>query len=146
MGLRPLPSSDPASRRMRAVRQYDTAAEMTLRRVLHRLGARYRLHQRQLPGTPDLVFPRARIVVFIHGCFWHRHAGCGRASMPKSNRAFWSAKFKSNFARDTRKSKALRADGWAVSVMWECQIERDAEGCARRVLAALDRRIHPSRS
>lgn len=93
---------------------------------------RYRLHVADLPGTPDIVFPRARVVVLVHGCFWHRHAGCRLASMPKSNLAFWKEKFVRNVDRDERKTQALHASGWRVFVVWQCEAE-DPVLLARKV-------------
>lgn len=109
------------SERMRAVRRRDTSAEVAVRSVAHRLGLRFRLCVSRLPGSPDLVFRRHGICVFVHGCFWHRHKGCDMASMPKSNLTFWREKFAQNVARDRRKSVQLRARGWKVATIWECQ-------------------------
>jgi DNA mismatch endonuclease (patch repair protein) len=94
---------------------------MAVRRAAHALGLRYRLHRRDLPGSPDLVFARFGTVVFVHGCFWHRHTGCRRATMPKTRRDFWQAKFDANVKRDRRTVAALESAGWAVVVIWECQ-------------------------
>lgn len=85
------------------------------------MGFRFRLYRRDLPGTPDLVFPKYRLAVFVHGCFWHRHSGCRYAYSPKSRVEFWTKKFKQNMARDSRKQNALRDLGWRVSVIWECE-------------------------
>ncbi|RPV49028.1 very short patch repair endonuclease [Pseudomonas aeruginosa] len=114
----------PAERsdRMSRIRGKDTQPELALRKVLHKLGLRYRLHGAALPGKPDLVFPRYRTVVFVHGCFWHRHAGCNIASTPKSNTPFWLEKFEKNIARDARVAAQLEADGWRVLVVWECEL------------------------
>ena len=107
---------------MRAVRSKDTTPELAVRKLAHALGYRFRLHRRELPGSPDLVFPGRRKVVFVHGCFWHRHAGCARgASTPATRRGFWEAKFARNVARDRRDRRRLRAAGWGVMVVWECQ-------------------------
>ncbi|MFH5805021.1 very short patch repair endonuclease [Alienimonas sp. DA493] len=119
-------SVDPAVRSaiMRAVRSENTGPERVVRKLAHRLGYRFRLHRRDLPGTPDLVFPGRRKVVFVHGCFWHRHphADCRRGrSTPASRTAYWEAKFARNVARDRRNQRELRADGWGVMVVWECQ-------------------------
>ncbi|MCE5981769.1 very short patch repair endonuclease [Pseudomonas sp. LF19] len=110
------------SDRMSRIRGKDTQPELALRKVLHRLGLRYRLHVAELPGKPDLVFPRYRTVVFVHGCFWHRHAGCNVATTPKSNTPFWLEKFDKNVARDTRVTEQLEALGWRVFVAWECEL------------------------
>lgn len=106
---------------MAAVRGKDTKPELVVRRTVHRLGYRYRLHRKGLPGTPDLVFPRRRLAIFIYGCFWHRHKGCARSTTPKSRAEFWQAKFETNVARDRRDMGALDALGWRVAVIWECQ-------------------------
>lgn len=110
------------SERMSRIRSKDTQPELVLRKVLHGLGLRYRLHGRGLPGKPDLVFPRYRVVVFIHGCFWHRHAGCKIATTPKSNTSFWVEKFEKNVARDARVVAELESLGWRVFVVWECEV------------------------
>lgn len=108
---------------MASVGQRDTGPEMRLRRTLHRLGLRYRLHDRNLPGSPDLVFPRYKAVVFVHGCFWHVHQGCKFATRPSSNKAFWREKFDANQKRDRRNYDALLASGWRVLIVWECAIK-----------------------
>jgi DNA mismatch endonuclease (patch repair protein) len=95
---------------------------MRLRRALHKLGLRYRLHVKSLPGTPDIVFPTRRAVVFVHGCFWHRHLGCKLAASPKSKEEFWNAKFSENVKRDRADLKALVALGWRTKVVWECEL------------------------
>ncbi|MDR9391925.1 MAG: very short patch repair endonuclease [Trueperaceae bacterium] len=110
-----------ASGRMARVRRQGTAPEWKLRRALWRRGLRYRLHARDLPGTPDVVFRTARVAVFLHGCFWHRHAGCRRTSTPKTNVAFWTAKFAANVQRDARNLADLCATGWTPYVVWECE-------------------------
>ncbi|MFB8277222.1 very short patch repair endonuclease [Nocardia colli] len=109
------------SRTMRAVRSRDTAPEMAVRRFLHAAGLRYRLHDRRLPGKPDLVFPRRRIVLFVHGCFWHQHPGCPRSARPASNTEYWTSKLDGNIARDLRRHHELEAEGWRVLTIWECQ-------------------------
>ena len=106
---------------MRKVRQRDTAPEMVIRRALHNRGFRYQLHRRDLPGSPDLVFPRTRRVVFVHGCFWHVHPGCRRATTPKSTTDYWLAKLAENQARDVMVRTELEAAGWRVHVVWECE-------------------------
>jgi DNA mismatch endonuclease (patch repair protein) len=99
----------------------NTRPEMLVRSAAHRLGLRFRLHRRDLPGSPDVVLPRHRTVLFVHGCFWHRHAHCPRSSMPVSNPEFWKTKFERNVARDLEAKTALEAQGWRVLVIWECQ-------------------------
>ncbi len=111
------------SERMARIRSSDTSPEMALRRELHRLGLRFTLNNKKLPGKPDLVFPRHRAIVFVHGCFWHRHAGCKVASTPKSNTLFWEDKFNRNVARDVRVMSELEHLGWRVIVAWECEVQ-----------------------
>jgi DNA mismatch endonuclease (patch repair protein) len=106
---------------MARIRGRDTRPEMAVRHFAHALGFRYRLHRRDLPGTPDIVFSRFRTVIFVHGCFWHRHEGCRRATMPKTRRDFWQAKFDANVERDRRNIAMLEAADWTVIVIWECQ-------------------------
>ena len=122
---------------MAGIRRHDTAPELAVRRIAHRMGLRFRLHRKDLPGRPDLVFPRHRLVVFVHGCFWHRHEGCRYASTPKSRIAFWTEKFAANVARDARQEAALRALGWRVLVIWECESRHKA--AVERRLATLSR-------
>lgn len=114
------------SRIMRSVRRKNTGAEVRVRSVAHGLGLRFRLHRRDLPGSPDLVFPRLRVVVFVHGCFWHRHPGCTKASIPKTRAMFWADKFSANVARDIRVCRELREAGWRVLIIWECQTSSSA--------------------
>ena len=109
---------------MRSVRQRDTSPEMAVRRAAHRMGARYRIHEKKLPGSPDLVFPSRKLCLFVHGCFWHRHDGCKLASLPSSNQPFWKEKFVRNVERDARKTAELRALGWRVEVIWECETRK----------------------
>jgi DNA mismatch endonuclease (patch repair protein) len=109
------------SRLMGRISGKDTKPEMVVRRVAHRLGYRFRLHQPDLPGSPDLVFPRRRKAVFVHGCYWHRHPGCRLAYMPKSNVAFWTRKFAANEARDRKALEDLHHLRWGTLVMWECE-------------------------
>jgi DNA mismatch endonuclease (patch repair protein) len=97
---------------------------MMVRRLIHKAGFRYRLHVADLPGRPDLVFPKRKKVIFIHGCFWHSHAGCQHARVPKSRTSFWTAKFESNKARDERNIDALTQAGWKVLVLWECELPK----------------------
>ena len=106
---------------MRRVRATDTTPERLVRRAAHHLGYRFRLHRRDLPGTPDIAFPRLRKVIFVHGCFWHRHPGCGRTRMPKTRAAYWRGKFTKNVERDRRNVGSLRKLGWKVLVIWECE-------------------------
>ena len=112
---------------MSRIRGSDTRPEQLVRSVLHRLGFRFRLGRRDLPGKPDIVLPKYRTVVFVHGCFWHRHAGCRYAYTPKSRTAFWQAKFRRNVERDSEVKVALEKMSWRVLYVWECETkERDA--------------------
>ncbi|WP_355660231.1 very short patch repair endonuclease [Halomonas salifodinae] len=108
------------SRMMRGIGGRDTKPEMALRRYLHSLGYRYRLHRRDLPGSPDLVLSRHRLAILVHGCFWHRHGGCFYATTPKTRQTFWEDKFSSNIQRDRRVSFELGRLEWRVLVVWEC--------------------------
>ena len=106
---------------MRAVKGKDTVPEIRVRRLVHSLGYRYRLHVRELPGVPDLVFPRWRKVIFVHGCFWHRHRCSEGRSTPSSNSEYWQKKFIANKRRDAVHRRRLRNLGWEVLVIWECE-------------------------
>ncbi|MNF77630.1 DNA mismatch endonuclease Vsr [Pseudomonas sp. MM213] len=106
---------------MRAVKRAHTRPEVVVRQALHALGLRFRLHRRDLPGSPDIVLPKFRTVVFVHGCFWHRHPDCRYATTPKSRQEYWLPKFEANVERDARKEAQLRELGWRVLVMWECE-------------------------
>lgn len=112
------------SRNMSAIRGKDTKPELIVRRIAHRLGYRFRLHRRDLPGSPDLVFPRFKKVIFVHGCYWHMH-GCrwGRVT-PRTNAGFWQAKRAGNVARDRRNHLALVQQGWDVLTLWECETKQ----------------------
>lgn len=116
----------PATRhlQMAAIRCKDTLAEQVVRTYLHRCGLRFRLHDRLLPGSPDIVLPARRAAVFVHGCFWHRHEGCSWTTFPASNTAFWEAKFRANVSRDREAARRHLAMGWAVHVIWECETKQ----------------------
>jgi DNA mismatch endonuclease, patch repair protein len=109
------------SRMMASVRSANTKPELTLRRALHARGCRFRIHRRDLPGTPDLVFPSRRAVIFVNGCFWHGHY-CRAGALPRTRREFWEAKISANKLRDERNITTLRQLGWRVSVVWECEL------------------------
>lgn len=128
------------SRLMGRIRGKDTGPERTIRSHLHRLGHRFRIHRNDLPGRPDLVFPRYRTVLFVHGCFWHRHPGCANAAVPKSRREFWQAKFDANVTRDRRAKERLEDMGWLVITAWECHIEKDPDEVARDISQLLKAR------
>src|SRR5262245_31607980 len=106
---------------MRAVRAKDTRPEMIVRRLAHSRGLRFRVHRKDLPGKPDIVFPKWRTAVFVNGCFWHQHSNCSKAGIPRRNREFWQAKLARNVERDRAASKQLTALGWRVCVIWECE-------------------------
>lgn len=112
------------SRMMSKIRANDTRPEIIVRRYLHASGFRFRLHQRSLPGTPDIVLRRFRTVIFVNGCFWHRHTGCRYATTPSTNQVFWEKKFSANVSRDERNVQSLLDGGWAVIVIWECLLRR----------------------
>ena len=109
---------------MAAIRGKDTGPELQVRFIVHGLGYRYRLNVRGLPGSPDLVLPRLDTVIFVHGCFWHRHKGCRYATRPATRKRFWQNKFDANTARDRRVAGRLRRLGWSVLTVWECQLKR----------------------
>jgi DNA mismatch endonuclease (patch repair protein) len=108
---------------MRRVKGRDTSPEMTVRRALTRLGARYRLHRKDLPGNPDIVMPGRRLALFVHGCFWHGHDCARGARIPKQNRDYWVAKVERNVARDAHSRDALGEQGWRVETIWECELK-----------------------
>ncbi len=109
------------SENMRAIRSRDMKPELRVRSAAHRIGYRFRLHRGDLPGKPDLVFPRRRKVVFVHGCFWHQHSACADGRMPRSNLGYWRAKLGRNVKRDSEHLTKLKAAGWKSLVIWECQ-------------------------
>lgn len=121
---------------MALVRSRDTKPEMRVRRLVHSMGYRYRLHRRDLPGTPDIVFPARRKAIFVHGCFWHRHNCAMGDRLPKSRIQFWSAKIEENAQRDRRSLAKLRRLGWKALVVWECQIKEHT--LADRIRGFLD--------
>ena len=129
-------TSEQRQRNMRNIHGKNTKPELLLRRALHKCGLRYRLYRRDLPGCPDLVFPKYRTVIFVHGCFWHRH-GCAATSTPTTRPEFWEKKFAGNVARDKKAVEALLADGWRVIIVWECALKSHA----RKELPALCEQI-----
>lgn len=126
------------SERMGRIKDRDTRPELSVRRLVHRLGYRYRLHRRDLPGRPDMVLARHRAVIFVHGCFWHQHPdpSCPLARMPKSRLSFWGPKLRQNRERDERAEAELARAGWRVLVVWECEL-RDREHVARKIRSFL---------
>ena len=126
-------TSSQRSRLMSRVRGKDTKPEMLVRRLIHRMGYRYRLHAKELPGCPDLVFRPRRKAIFVHGCFWHRHEGCPRNMIPTTRQDFWRRKLDGNVQRDRRTEAVLRENGWHVLVIWECDAKGDLSRLARTI-------------
>lgn len=116
-------SPDVRSRMMSGIRSRNTRPELTVRKWLHASGYRFRLHRKDLFGTPDIVLPRFGLAIFIHGCFWHQHEGCRYATIPRTRREWWQNKFAANKDRDRRVCRALEESGWRVVVIWECEVE-----------------------
>ena len=117
------PVDEAVSLRMKRVKQRDTAPELFVRRLLFSKGYRYRLHNQKLPGRPDIVFPRRRKVIFVHGCFWHNHQGCRRSTLPKTRTAYWRDKIQKNRDRDAHVITTLQQLGWCVYIVWECEVK-----------------------
>ena len=122
------------SEMMAGIRSKNTLPEMVVRKYLHSKGFRYRLHNRKLPGSPDLALTSYKVAVFVHGCFWHRHAGCKYATTPRSNVDRWDAKFTANVARDRRNIVSLERLGWSVVVVWECELRINAPSRLERLV------------
>jgi len=122
---------------MSRIRSSNTKPEMLVRSLLHRIGFRFRVHCRNLPGRPDIVLPRYRTVIFVHGCFWHQHAGCTEASRPASNTGYWNSKLKANVRRDGRHRRLLRQKGWRVLHFWECEVEKNPAREVMRIARVL---------
>jgi len=116
--------SDQRSRNMSAIKSKNTKPEIEVRKLLHSLGYRFRLHRKDLPGTPDIVLPKYKTVIFVHGCFWHRHENCKYASIPKTRTEFWENKFKENMKRDKVNQTNLFKLGWKIFIVWECELKR----------------------
>lgn len=129
-------SKEKRSWNMSRIKGKDTKPELIVRSLLHSMGYRYRLHQKNLPGKPDLVFKKYRTVIFVHGCFWHRHKGCKFAYEPKSRQEFWQRKFLENEARDIKNQSTLGNLGWKVLVIWECEVD-NIEKLKRKAMAFL---------
>jgi DNA mismatch endonuclease (patch repair protein) len=113
------------SKIMSRIRGKDTNPEKKVRSVLHRMGYRFRLHRKDLPGNPDIILPKFKKAIFVHGCFWHQHPGCKRAALPSSNREFWKNKLQGNRERDLKKIDSLKKDGWDVLIIWQCEIKSE---------------------
>jgi len=117
---------------MSRIKGKNTGPEKVVRSLLHRMGYRFRLHVKDLPGKPDIVLPRYRTVIFVHGCFWHRHRGCRNCTTPTNNREFWVNKLEGNVERDRLHTRTLKKLGWKVVVVWECEVEEKPTAVARR--------------
>ena len=116
--------SEQRSRNMSAIKSKNTKPEIAVRKLLHSMGYRFRLHRKDLPGSPDIVLPKYKTVIFVHGCFWHRHQNCKYASNPKTRREFWEKKFKENIERDKKTQEKLKNLGWKTNIVWECEIKK----------------------
>ena len=135
-------TSEERSERMSLVRGRDTKPEMLVRRLVHGLGYRYRLHRGDLPGRPDMVFPSRHRAIFVHGCFWHRHPQCKLARIPKSRQEFWVPKLEGNRRRDLENQRRLREIGWDLLVIWECET-RDRQSMTDRIKSFLGNKCQP---
>jgi DNA mismatch endonuclease (patch repair protein) len=129
------------SERMARIKSKNTKPELRVRQLLHRLGYRFRLHRKDLPGSPDIVFPTRHKAIFVHGCFWHAHEACKLANRPKSRQHFWDSKFERNKLRDAANLKALKQNGWKVYTVWECETISE-----RRLSLRLSRFLGPTRT
>ena len=124
---------------MSRVRTKGTAPELALRSALHSVGIRFRLHRKDLPGKPDIVLPKYKCVIFVHGCFWHHHEGCIKSKMPKTNIEFWQDKIAANIKRDKSNQSDLAKMGWQVLVVWECDIKKDVTAAVKNAVAEIQR-------
>ncbi len=126
------------SRTMSKIRSSETLPERTLRSILHRFGYRFRKNDRRLPGAPDIVLPKYRTVIYVHGCFWHQHEGCPWATMPKANKQFWLEKFEKTKSRDAKNIEMVRALGWKAIEVWECEVARMGNEIPPKILHLLE--------
>lgn len=131
-------SAERRSWNMSRIRSRDTKPEITLRSLLHRAGFRFRLHAQGLPGKPDVVLKKYKTAIFVHGCFWHRHEGCNKATTPSTRRDFWQSKFNANVERDDRKTAELILTGWRVLTVWECELEKSPN----QVIEKIRKQLH----
>lgn len=129
------------SERMSRIRGKDTTPELIVRKLAHEMGYRFRLHRRDLPGSPDLVFPRYKKVIWVHGCFWHRHEGCRKTTMPATNIPFWEEKFAATQKRDDQNFHRIRDQGWEALIIWECQT-KDVENLTKQLQVFLEKDAH----
>ncbi len=125
--------SEQRSRNMSAIKSKNTKPEIAVRKLLHSMGYRFRLHRKDLPGSPDIVLPKYKTVIFVHGCFWHRHQNCKYASTPKTRKEFWESKFKANVKRDKEIEEKIKNIGWQSSVIWECEL-KDTYGLKDKII------------
>jgi|SRR5579871_1497288 len=128
---------------MSRVRSKDTSPELLVRSMIHGMGFRFRIHRKDLPGSPDIVLPGRKKVVWVHGCFWHRHPGCKFATVPKSNRRFWNNKFKNNVRRDRNHQSVVKEMGWESLVVWQCELQ-EPKKLARKLARFLGLRSSPA--
>ncbi len=126
--------SEQRSRNMSAIKSKNTKPEIAVRKLLHSMGYRFRLHRKDLPGSPDIVLPKYKTVIFVHGCFWHRHENCKYASTPKTRKEFWEKKFTENINRDNLNQANLSLRGWKIIIIWECQLKGDKKKFMRDLL------------
>ena len=122
---------------MSKIRSKDTKPEKTLRSALHKLGYRFRVHKKDLPGKPDIVLSKYHTVIFVHGCFWHYHSDCREGRIPTTNSAFWTEKISKNVARDLKNQNQLKRDGWHVMTIWECEVEKKLPAILKQIEKAL---------
>ena len=122
------------SKNMSAIKSKNTKPEIAVRKLLHSMGYRFRLHRKDLPGSPDIVLPKYKTVIFVHGCFWHRHENCKYASTPKTRKEFWEKKFRENINRDNLNQANLALKGWKIIIVWECQLKGDKKKLIRDLL------------
>lgn len=125
------------SETMSRVKSANTKPELRVRSALHAMGYRFRLHRKDLPGKPDIVLPKHRTAVFVHGCFWHQHSGCRKATIPQNNRDYWERKLRRNVDRDRNVREELAERGWRVLTLWECEIPREETALRERLVAEL---------
>ena len=126
--------SEQRSRNMSAIKSKNTKPEIAVRKLLHSMGYRFRLHRKDLPGSPDIVLPKYKTVIFVHGCFWHRHENCKYATTPKTRKEFWENKFKANINRDNLNQANLLLRGWKIIIIWECQLKGDIKKLIRELI------------
>ena len=122
---------------MSRIKGKDTNPELLLRSLLHKKGFRFRIHDKRLPGKPDIVLPRYRTVILVHGCFWHRHSGCRYAYTPKSRQEFWLKKFEDTIQRDNEQAALLKSNGWGIVVVWECELKKNSHDVVKKISVSI---------